>query len=66
MQSVRLRKWSAGTRLLAVLSVLVMAAMPAGILPAKADSLSVRRKSSPSCRSVRNSWTRISRIPAAT
>ena len=34
MQSVRLRKWSVGTRLLAVLSVLVMAAMPAGILPA--------------------------------
>ena len=44
MQSVRLRKWSVGTRLLAVLSVLVMAAMPAGILPAKADSLSDLQK----------------------
>lgn len=45
MQSVRLRKWNVGTRILAMLAVLVMAAvMPSAILPAKADKLSDSQK----------------------
>ena len=45
MHSVSSKKWNIGIRFLAALSVAVMVmAFPAGILPAKADSLSDSQK----------------------
>ncbi len=45
MHAVSSRKWNIGIRFLSVLSVVVMAvALPAGLLPAKADSLSDSQK----------------------
>lgn len=66
MHSVSSRKWNIGIRFLAALSVAVMVmAFPAGILPAKADSLSDSQKNWPNCKNVRKSWKVRSKRPEA-